>query len=332
MCPVKGRGSWQQVAKPSPQTLGSCDTQKPLSSSELIRSLWKSGRKLHLMDPGAPGPWALLPLCCLGKGGHCPLRGVLAGETLSKCIEVGARVRRAPPTTGGDWWPGREARSLLQSPAACGSPATCRQILKPGGHMECTVRRREHTGSWEAWEEKIPGPSRRLGGGITPELGSLGVNGVGGGGGFWDGGTCVGHRGQLCSPVWWRRNTWGAAWWGWTLGKGVGTVPRLCQRWPARPHFQDSSGPALRVLCPRAPSVTHRHPCPCSPPTDPSSEQRVPGDGLGTQTGWERGRVKVNPPLGYFALWGNTPKILKKKKTEVNSTHTYIFITQINRL
>lgn len=47
--------------------------------------------------------------------------------------------------------------------------------------MRYTERRRAHTGSWEACEGKSPGPSRRLGGGITPELGSLWVNGVGGG-------------------------------------------------------------------------------------------------------------------------------------------------------
>ena len=99
------------------------------------------------------GSWTLSPasLLLLGEGRTLPFRGVLAGEALSKGTEVAARVRRAPPTTGGDWRPGRKARHLLPFSAACGSPAVGRQTLKPGSHVGCSAK----------WPEQLGRPARR---------------------------------------------------------------------------------------------------------------------------------------------------------------------------
>ena len=99
------------------------------------------------------GSWTLSPasLLLLGEGRALPFRGVLAREALSKGTEVAARVRRAPPTTGGDWRPGRKARHLLPFSAACGSPAVGRQTLKRRGHVGCSAK----------WPEQLGRPARR---------------------------------------------------------------------------------------------------------------------------------------------------------------------------
>lgn len=161
--------------------------------------------------------------------------------------------------------------------------------------------------SWGGLRGEEPRSQEQAGRRCHLQAGNLAGDGVGRAWGFWEGDLSWSQWTALLSSLMKKEgsrksktNTWGAAWWGWTLGKGVGTVPTSAGDDQLVHTPQDSSGPALRVLFPRGPSVTHPHPCPCSPPTDPNSGQRVPGDELGTPTRWERGRAKVHPPPGYF--------------------------------